>query len=105
MPRASRPTRVAALQARREALLARIDRERRGFTHAVADVAPLLRFGDRIAVLGGTLRAQPLVIGAGYVGRALLRRSRAGRWWRRGRVLSALLSPAIRLLSRRRRDR
>lgn len=75
--------RIARLQARRVALVAQIERERVAFSRVIADVAPLLRFADRVGAVAVSLRSQPMVIAAGYLGRALLWNTRLARWWRR----------------------
>lgn len=91
MARRSTAAKIGSLRARREALLAQIERERVAFARAWDDVGPLLRLADRVASLGVALRSHPLVLGAGYLSRALWWNSRPARWLRRGRMLIRLL--------------
>lgn len=95
MNSSSTAAKIDRLQARREALLAQIERERAAFARSCHDIGPLLRLGDRVVALGSRLRTHPLALGAHYLGGALGRRlwwtTRAGRWWRGGRALIRLL--------------
>lgn len=95
MTRRSSAAKINRLQARREVLLAQIERERAAFARTCEDIGPLLHLGDRVVALGLRLRAHPLAAGAGYLGRALgrglWRNTRPARWWRGGQALIRLL--------------